>query len=263
MPATVPGGQPGSKVRVIRLDIEYDGTDYRGFAPQPNARTVGGELERVLGRVCGEIVRVTPGGRTDSGVHARGQVVSFRTSSPIATGELKKAINALVDPDLYVKDVGEAASDFDARRSAVSRRYGYAIWNAPARSVWHRRWMGHVATPLDVERMNTACQVLLGRHDFAAFRTHQSQDPPGLGTERRVHAISWSRDETDGNVVRFEIEADAFLRHMVRTIVGSSILVGEGKLPVTGIGAMLDSRQRAAAGPTAPAHGLTLLEVKY
>ncbi len=249
--------------RVIRADLEYDGTDYRGFAPQPNARTVGGELERILARVCGETVRVTPGGRTDSGVHAHGQVVSFRTHSAISTGELKKAINALVDADLYVKDVREAADDFDARRSALSRRYGYAIWNAPERSVWHRRWMGHVAMPLDVERMDAACQALVGRHDFAAFRTHQSQDPPGLSTERRVHAVSWSRDTADGNVVRFEIEADAFLRHMVRTIVGSSILVGEGKLPVTAISAMLDGRQRAAAGPTAPAQGLTLLEVKY
>ena len=220
-------------------------------------------LEAILTRVCGEDIRVTPGGRTDSGVHARGQVVSLRTHSTIPVSELKKALNALVDPDLYITSVCEAAADFDARRSAQSRRYGYAIWNTPARSVWHRRWMGHVAAPLDVERMNAACQPLVGRHDFAAFRTHQSQDPPGLGTERRVQAVTWTRDDSDSHVLRFEIEADAFLRHMVRAIVGSSIQVGAGKLPEEAIGTMLASRQRAEAGPTAAPEGLTLLEVKY
>jgi len=263
LPATAPRAQPSSNVRVIRLDLEYDGTDYRGFAPQRNARTVGGELERILARVCGEGVRVTPGGRTDSGVHAQGQVASFRTHNAISTGELQKALNALVDADLYITNVSEAADDFNARHSAASRRYGYTIWNAPARSVWHRRWMGHVAISLDVQRMDAACQALRGRHDFAAFRTHRNQDPPGLTTERRVHAVSWTRDVADPRIIHFEIEADAFLRHMVRTVVGSSIQVGEGKLPVNAIDVMLESRQRAAAGPTAPPQGLTLLEVRY
>jgi len=263
LPANLPRERPGSTDRVIRLDLEYEGTDYRGFAPQANARTVGGELERILARICGEAIRVTPGGRTDSGVHARGQVVSFRARSAISTDELKKALNALVDPDLYITNVSEAADDFDARHSAASRRYGYTIWNAPARNVWHRRWMGHVAALLDAERMDAACQALVGRHDFAAFRTHQSQDPPGLGTERCVHAVSWARHTRAPEIVEFEIEADAFLRHMVRTIVGSAIQVGKGRLPGSAIGEMLESRQRAAAGPTAPPQGLTLLEVKY
>jgi tRNA pseudouridine38-40 synthase len=111
--------------------------------------------------------------------------------------------------------------------------------------------------------MHAACQALIGRHDFAAFRTHKSQDPPGLGTVRRVHSAAWSRECAEPNVVRFEIEADAYLRHMVRAIVGSAILVGEGKLPVDAIDHMLQRRDRAAAGPTAPANGLTLLEVTY
>jgi tRNA pseudouridine38-40 synthase len=252
-----------ASARVIRIDLEYDGTDFRGFAPQPGARTVGGELEGILARVCGEAVRVTPGGRTDSGVHAVGQVVSFRTHSAIATSELMRALNALIGADLYVRGVSEADERFDARRSARTRRYGYAIWNAPERNLWRRRWMVHVETGLDADRMNAACQALVGKHDFAAFRTHKSQDPPGLGTVRRVHSASWSRDSVDPNVVRFEIEADAYLRHMVRTIVGSAILVGEGKLTEDAITQMLERRERAAAGPTAPANGLTLLEVTY
>jgi tRNA pseudouridine38-40 synthase len=123
--------------------------------------------------------------------------------------------------------------------------------------------MAHVVAPLDVDRMQTACQALSGKHDFAAFRTHKSQDPPGLGTVRRVHAAAWSRDCSEPEIIRFEIEADAFLRHMVRTIVGSSILVGEGKLPVDAMGAMLAGGERAGAGPTAPPNGLTLLEITY
>jgi tRNA pseudouridine38-40 synthase len=120
-----------------------------------------------------------------------------------------------------------------------------------------------VEASLDAERMHAACQALIGKHDFAAFRTHQSQDPPGLGTVRRVRSAVWSRDNAEPNLVRFEIEADAYLRHMVRTIVGSAILVGESKLPVDALGHMLERRERAAAGPTAPANGLTLLEVTY
>jgi tRNA pseudouridine38-40 synthase len=252
-----------TRPRAIRLDLEYDGTDFRGFAPQPGSRTVGGELESVLSRVCGEAIRVQPGGRTDSGVHALGQVASFRTENTIAASELKRALNALLATDVYVKGVGDAAEDFDARRSAQTRRYRYAIWNAPERNIWHRRWMGHVVTPLDVERMQEACQALVGKHDFAAFRTHKSQDPPGLGTVRQVHAAAWARDPGQPDVLTFTIEADAYLRHMVRAIVGSAILVGEGKLPGGAIGQMLERKERAAAGPTAPANGLTLLEVTY
>jgi tRNA pseudouridine38-40 synthase len=181
----------------------------------------------------------------------------------MSTGELKKALNALVGSDIYIKLVRDADNSFDARRSAQTRRYRYTIWNAPERNVWQRRWMGHVGTDLDVDRMDAACQALLGKHDFAAFRTHRSQDPPGLGTVRRVHCAAWARDLQNSRVVRFEIEADAFLRHMVRTVVGSAILVGERKLPVDAIGGMLAGQERASAGPTAPANGLTLLEVTY
>jgi len=249
-------------VRTLRADLEYDGTDFRGFAPQPSARTVGGELERVLSQVLGEGVRVTPGARTDSGVHARGQVVSFRTSSGLAVAEVKRALNALLGDDVWVHDVNEAPEEFDARRSAQSRRYRYSIWNVPERSVWNRRWSLHVESELDVDAMDRACGDLVGKYDFAAFRTHRAQDDPGRATTRRVLSTKWRRAGA-GPKVTFEIEAESFLRHMVRAIVGSSILVGQKKLPVSAIGDMLAAGDRGAAGPTAPAHGLTLMEIRY
>jgi tRNA pseudouridine38-40 synthase len=248
-------------MRVLRVDLEYDGTDFRGFAPQPGARTVGGELERVLMQVLGAPLRVTPGARTDSGVHARGQVVSFRTESTTAVAEVKRALNALIGDDIWVREVVEADGEFDARRSAYSRRYRYLVWNSPERSVWERPWTVQVESQLDVAAMNECCQALVGEHDFSAFRTHRAQDDPERSTVRRVLSAAWQKGQ--GNVITFEIEADAFLRHMVRTIVGSSILVGQRKLPPGAIGDMLASGDRAAAGPTAPPQGLTLMEIKY
>src|SRR5438445_12583570 len=138
-------------MRVLRIDLEYDGTDVRGFAPQPGARTVGGELDAVLSRVLGEVIRVTSGARTDSGVHAIGQVVSFGTESAATTAEVKRALNALLGDDVLVRDVAAADADFDARRSARSRSYRYAVWNARDRNVWKRRWTTHVEADLDVE----------------------------------------------------------------------------------------------------------------
>lgn len=249
--------------RNLRIDLDYDGTDFRGFVPQPGLRTVGGELQRVLERVLGSPTRVIPAGRTDSGVHARGQVVSFRTESDIGLDELKGALNALVGQDVVVHEVSEVAREFDARKSAKSRRYGYAIWNATSRNLWERRWSAHVDAPLDPEAMDQACRPLVGLHDFAAFRTHRTQDDPRRRTMREVYCAHWRRDESDPRMLRFEIEADGFLRHMVRTIVGSAVQVGLGKLPASGILGMLERGERAGAGPTAPANGLALIGVTY
>lgn len=220
-------------------------------------------MSEVLARVLGEPVRVTPGGRTDSGVHALGQVVSMQTASSMAVQDLKRALNALVGEDLVISDVVEAEPGFDARKDARSREYEYAVWNGPDRSVVHRRWTAHVSDPLDVEAMDLACQVLVGKHDFAAFRTHRSQDDPLASTVRGVTSIRWRRDETEPRLVKLRIEADGFLRHMVRSIVGSAIRVGVGKAPVGWIGEALAQKERAAAGPTAAAAGLTLLEITY
>jgi tRNA pseudouridine38-40 synthase len=249
--------------RTVRLDVAYDGTDFKGFQPQPGLRTVGGELERALQRLTGASIRVTPAGRTDSGVHAQGQVVSFRTESGLAVTDLKRGLNALVGRDLAVTSVGEADERFNARRSAKSRRYRYRIWNHPDRNVWQRRWTAQVDTPLDLTAMQDACTDLLGQHDFAGFRTHRSQDDEEMGTIRRVMWAEWQRAVDEPSLVSFEIEADAFLRHMVRTVVGSALLIGQHKLPVSALAEMLEGRERSGSGPTAPASGLTLMEVTY
>lgn len=249
--------------RTIRLTVEYEGTDFRGFAAQPGLRTVEGELSGALVRMVRDEARLTPGGRTDSGVHARGQVVSFSAAMEVPAAELREALNALTGPDIWVREVVDAEPAFDARRDARSRRYEYRVWNAPEANLWERRWTAHVADPLDVDAMEAACRPLVGRHDFGAFYTHRAQDDTARGTVRRVHEVGWSRDALDSRLLRFEIEADAFLRHMVRCIVGSSLLVGLGKIPVDGIAGMLEQDARAAAGPTAPAAGLTLVEVSY
>jgi len=189
--------------------------------------------------------------------------VSFQTESGMACTEMRRALNALIGEDVLVREASDAPEDFDARRSAETRSYGYAIWNAPDRDVFQRRWTGHVGSPLAVEAMDEACQALIGRHDFAAFRTHRTQDEPGKGTIRRIHAARWWRDTVCPTVVRFEIEADAYLRHMVRTIVGTSTLIGLGKVPVSEIAVSMERGERAGAGPTAPACGLTFLRVTY
>jgi tRNA pseudouridine38-40 synthase len=251
------------EARNLRADLQYDGTDFRGFAPQPAARTVGGEIERVLAQVLGGPTRVTPAGRTDSGVHAHGQVISFRTTSTIPPRELCGALNALMGEDVVVTHLREVEPGFDARKSALSRRYAYRVWNAPQRTVWEHRWTAQVVDPLDLGAMHEACQPLLGKHDFSAFRTHRSQDPDHRGTIRTVLAARWQSESTQPSILRFEIEADAFLRHMVRTIVGSAILIGLHKLPTSALGQMLESRDRASAGPTAPPCGLSLLSVTY
>lgn len=249
--------------RTIRLDLEYDGTDFHGYAPQPGLRTVGGDLEAALQRVLHHPLRLSSGGRTDAGVHARGQVVTLQTESSIDCESLRQALNALLGSDLRVLHSAAVCDTFDARLSAVSRRYGYALWTASERNIWSRRWTAHIAGSLEVERMDAACQCLIGRHDFAAFRTHRTQDPAYKGTIRRVHAASWTRDDIEPQLLHFRIEADAFLRHMVRTIVGTSIQIGLGKLPPTELATAMQRGERAAAGPTAPAGGLTLLEIVY
>jgi tRNA pseudouridine38-40 synthase len=250
-------------MRVVRLDLEYDGTRFHGFAPQPGVRTVAGELGAVLSRLLGGPVPLSAGGRTDAGVHARGQVVSFVTDSSRTVREMKKALDALLADDVLIRSAAEAPEDFDARRSARSRRYSYTIWNAMECNLWERHYMLHVPDPLNVDAMHEACQAVVGRHDFAAFRTHKSQDDGEKGTVRRVHTADWCREAEQPEVVRFDIEADAFLRHMVRVIVGSALQVGLGKQPVDSIAAMLASAERAAAGPTAPSHGLALERVTY
>jgi tRNA pseudouridine38-40 synthase len=233
--------------------VAYDGTAYAGFQIQPNAPTVQGELERVLAVICGEPVRITGAGRTDAGVHATGQVIDFRTTSGLGSDELERGVNALLSEDIAVSGLEPAEDWFHARFSATGRTYEYRIRNAPVRDpLWTRREQWHPGE-LDVAAMRAAAAQLVGRHDFAAFAAGESG-------ERTVKRAEWI---SEGSILRFEIESDAFLRGMVRGIVGTLLWVGRGKLTVESFAELLAARDRALAGPSAPAKGLCLVAVRY
>ena len=233
--------------------MAYDGTAYAGFQIQPNAPTVQGELERVLAAMCGEPVRVTGAGRTDAGVHASGQVMDFRTTSGLGTMELERGVNALLPGDIAISGLEPAEDSFHARFSATGRTYEYRIRNAAVRDpLWTRREHWHPGD-LDLAVMRAAAAQLVGRHDFAAFAAGESG-------ERTVKRAEWI---SEGSVLRFEIESDAFLRGMVRGIVGTLLWVGRGKMTVERFGDVLAARDRTLAGPSAPASGLCLVAVRY
>jgi tRNA pseudouridine38-40 synthase len=233
--------------------VAYDGTAYSGFQIQPNAPTVQGELERVLAVMCAEPVRIAGAGRTDAGVHATGQVIDLRTTSGLGPDELERGVNALLPEDIAISDLEPAAESFHARFSATGRTYEYRIRNAAVREpLWARRehW---IPGELDVAAMREAAAHLIGRHDFAAFAAGESG-------ERTVKRADWI---VEGSVLRFEIESDAFLRGMVRGIVGTLLWVGRAKISVERFAEVLGARDRAIAGPSAPAKGLCLVAVRY
>ncbi len=235
--------------------MAYDGTRYAGFQVQPNAPTVQGELEKALATICGEAVRIAGAGRTDAGVHATGQVISFRSATELDPATLRRGVNALLPADIATWDVEEAGEDFHARFSATGRAYEYRIRCAPQRDPLERHREHWVSQALDVDAMERATAALVGRHDFAAFAT----GAPTQRTERTVRQATWDREES----LRLVIEADGFLRGMVRAIVGTLLWVGTGHTPAERVAAIVASRDRAQAGPSAPAAGLCLIAVRY
>jgi tRNA pseudouridine38-40 synthase len=239
--------------------IEYDGTDFLGFQRQTQGRTVQAELEAALGRVGWEGRAVLGAGRTDTGVHASGQVIAFDLDWGHGDDALLRALNANLPPDVAVKALAVCAPDFHPRFRARGRRYRYSIFNAPVRSPLAARYAWHVWPPaLNVEVMQTATRALLGRHDFAAFGT----DPEGGdSTMRTVSRVEWSH--TPEGWLSFEIQADAFLYRMVRSLVGALKKVGTGDLTVAEFEAILNSRDRSQCPPLAPPQGLCLMEVLY
>jgi tRNA pseudouridine38-40 synthase len=249
--------------RRLRLTLGYCGTRYAGWAVQSPSRTRGrptlqGTLEAGLNEALGHPVRVTAAGRTDAGVHADAQVVSFDTTSSISPAGLRRILQRWIPDDMWVVDVGEAASGFDARRSALRRWYRYAIWREPAPST---AWQGRCLVdtqPLDLAAMRRGANALLGRHDFAAL---VSEPPPDQTTLRTVFAADWL--QLSQALVVFEVCADAFLKHMVRAIVGSLLWVGNGRWTADQFSLALASADRGSTGPNAPALGLTLHRVEY
>ena len=246
--------------RVIRMALEYDGTCYYGFARQPRLPTIQGVMERALAELLGHPVRVTPGGRTDAGVHARGQVLSFRTEARMPAEAISPAVNARLPGDIVAGAVRAASPGFDARRSARRRHYRYSVWNRDRPNLWLRRYSLQVAGALNETAMAEAAATLLGRHDFTSFIGHAAQQPQASSPVRTIERAQWSRE---GDLLNFDCSADGFARHMVRTIVGTLLWVGRGRLSREQFGHVLAARDRRTAGPTVPPGGLTLVRVDY
>ena len=248
-------------MRNVALRIEYDGTDFVGSQWQNNGRSVQGELEGAWEQLTQERRRVNLAGRTDAGVHARGQVASVRTETRHDLTTLQRGLNAILPEDVAVLEAWDVDHDFHARHSAIRRDYRYLIDNRRVASPLLRRHAAHVPQPLDAAAMSQALTALLGTHDFAAFA---GGGPPEGSTVRTCYAVGCAPDKTLGHsLIAVDLAANAFLRHMVRNIVGTLLLVGQGKLDTLGFAETLASRDRRRAGRTAPAHGLYLMSVSY
>lgn len=245
-----------------RAVVAYDGTAYNGFQIQVGCPTIQGELERAMQRLGRGAVRVHGAGRTDAGVHAQGQVISFRVDWKHGPGALQRAMNAVLPRDIAVRQVTEADERFHARFSATGRVYVYSIYQGQVREPLLARYAHQAEQPLDVAAMAAAARTLCGSHDFAAF----GQPTVGDNTRREIRRAAWRLDEPAAAVapmLRFEIEANAFLRGMVRRIVGTLLQVGSGAMAPETVAAILASGDISRAAPPAPAAGLCLWRVDY
>jgi tRNA pseudouridine38-40 synthase len=240
-------------VATARLLLEYDGSGFAGWARQPELRTVQDELETALQRVLGREVRLAVAGRTDAGVHARGQVASH-TGEPATP----RALNGVLPPDVRVLESEVAREGFDARRDALSRTYRYRLFTRRSASAFEHGRALHWPHPLDRAALHACAGALAGTHDFTAFTPTETDH---VRFERDVLRAEWV--DAGDHVLEFWIEADAFMRHMVRTLVGTMLDVARGRCDASRFGALLEGRPRSEAGDTAPAHGLYLEAVRY
>lgn len=242
-------------MRNIKLLIEYEGTAYAGWQRQENAVTIQGEIELALKQLTQQSIGILGAGRTDAGVHARGQVANFKSDTLLGLSELKKGLNALLPDDIVILDAEEADAEFHARYSAKERAYSYLIIRSPSALLRHTSW--YVKYDLQLDVMRWAAASLIGEHDFQSFcRTQSDVDHHRC----IVTAASW-RD--DGCFLRFEIRANRFLHGMVRALVGSMVDVGRGYTPVETFVAIMKKKDRSEAGMAAPARGLVLESVEY
>ena len=242
---------------LIRINVEYDGSGYSGWQLQSDQDSIQGRIEDALKRIFLQPIRVHGAGRTDAGVHARGQVAAFHIPRAFAPADLMRALNALLPPDIAVTSAACAPASFDPRRDARSRCYEYRILNQPVRSPLEFRYSWLIREPLDLDAMNEAAAVFLGEHDFAAMRSLGSDERT---TVRRVLASEWRREQ---KLLIYRVQGTAFLRHMVRTMVAVMVDAGRGATTPEQITHLLASRNRALAPASAPACGLCLLEVHY
>ncbi len=244
-------------MRHIRLVVEYDGTGLHGWQRQANAATVQQHLEEALARLLAHDVHVAGASRTDAGVHARGQVASFRTERPIPLHGIRRGLNSLLPPQIAVREAAEVADDFHPRFSALGKRYRYPLLARADRSPRWRDRAWHHSDPLELEAMRAGASHLIGQHDFAAFRAAGCSAKTTL---RRVDSITIARED---DLVRIDVRGNAFLRNMVRIIVGTLSEVGTGYRTASQVAEILALRDRTKGGITAPAHGLELIAVDY
>jgi len=240
----------------LALIVEYDGARYHGFQAQVGVPTIQGAIESALNKVTGERIRIVGAGRTDAGVHAKGQVISFKCISRLSLQTLIRALNFYLLPDIAIKNGNTVEGSFSARRDAISREYRYTILNSPTPSPLQRDYAYFVPAPLDTGAMNEACQALLGKHDFASFTGPMR----GKRTEREVSKAEISRE---GEVVFFDMVADSFLHRQVRSTLGSLVRLGLGKLTLEDFKGIIQAKRPGLAAPVAPAHGLCLMKVNY
>jgi tRNA pseudouridine38-40 synthase len=267
----------GSKT--LKLTLEYDGTEFFGWQVQPDQRTVQGEVERALADVTQERVRINGASRTDAGVHATGQVASFESSTRLDAPALKKALNAVLAPDVAVTACDEMPAGFHARFSASGKHYRYRIVNRAEPSPLERRAALHVRDTLDVAAMHDAAQAVVGEHDFRGFETDTSVRRRELAEKgqltetasvRRVHAVRFARlaAHGSGSILALDIAGTGFLYNMIRALVGTLLQVGRKKRPASDLADIVNlrtgaERARATAGPTSPPQGLCLMRVFY
>jgi tRNA pseudouridine38-40 synthase len=244
-------------LQTLKLILEYDGTEFHGWQVQPQVRTVQGILEEKLAIILGGPVGVVGAGRTDAGVHARGQVAHCHTESDLEAERVQRGVNGLLPPDVAARSVELVSAEFHARYGAINKTYSYTILTGASRSPLLRRFAYHVRHPVDIEAMRHAAALLEGHHDFSAFWGGGDDGRNPWRTLKRLHLYE------DSGVLHVIAEAESFLRHMVRNLVGTLLEVGRGRYPASWVQEVLESRNRCHAGPTIPAHGLCLEEVRY
>jgi len=256
-------------MRNIKLLIEYEGTNYCGWQIQPDCETIQGIIESTLSKITKADTDVTGAGRTDAGVHALGQTANFRTDSRMTPDEFKSALNSLLPKDIVIRNVEEVDESFHSRYDAINRVYHYTILNSAIPSTFLRNNVYVVSRQIDVELMNTACEFMMGTHDFSSFG---SAGDPVRSTVRNIRHIRWYVFDSQCSVIdegckhhliQLRIEANAFLRGMVRTISGTLLDVGLGKIAPEKIIDILEMKDRSSAGPSLPAKGLCLVRVDY
>ncbi|RXZ82817.1 tRNA pseudouridine(38-40) synthase TruA [Paenibacillaceae bacterium] len=244
-------------MRNICMTVSYDGTAYYGFQTQPAGRTVQDEVERAIGKLTGEQVKIHGSGRTDAGVHAYGQVFHFHTASPIPVERWALAMNTWLPDDIIIRHAEEVPLAFHARRAAIRKTYRYSIRLGPTPDVFRRRYEFHHYSPLMIEPMREALTYLIGEHDFTSFTSIRSTKKSHVRTIYEAYAV-----EEDG-VLHTYFTGNGFLYNMVRVIMGTLMRIGEGKAAASDIPNILAARDRSLAGPKAMAHGLTLMRVEY